>query len=145
MGMTLRKRRGFTLIELLVVILILAILAALIVPRVIGRTSDAKRAKAASDISTLSGLLQTFRLDTDRFPTTEEGLQALRTQPSDVQNWKGPYTTKAIPTDPWGNPYQYEYPGPGGDDTFVLRSLGADGAPGGEGDAMDITEGEEDQ
>lgn len=137
------KRRAFTLIELLVVILILAILAALIVPRVVGRTSDAKRAKAASDISTLSSLLQQFRVDTDRFPTTEEGLSALRTAPADVRNWRGPYTTKPIPADPWGNEYVYEYPGPGGEDTFVLASFGSDGAPGGEGEAEDITEGAE--
>ncbi len=139
-----RTRRAFTLIELLVVILILAILAALIVPRVVGRTDDAKRAKAASDIATLSGLLQQFRVDTDRFPTTEEGLNALRTPPSDIRNWRGPYTTKPIPTDPWGGEYIYEYPGPSGaEDTFLLMSYGSDGAPGGEGGAMDIVDGEE--
>lgn len=135
------RKKGFTLIELLVVILILAILAALIVPRVVGRTGEAKRAKAQSDIATLSGLLQQFRLDTDRFPTTEEGLQALRVPPADVRGWKGPYTTKEIPNDPWQNPYDYEYPGASGQDSFVLRSYGADGAPGGEGDAEDIEEG----
>lgn len=132
------KRRGFTLIELLVVILILAILAALIVPRVVGRTSDAKRAKAASDIATLSGALETFRLDCGRFPTTEEGLEALRNSPAEVQNWKGPYLQKAIPPDPWQSPYVYEYPGAGGEDTYTLMSYGADGQPGGEGDASDI-------
>ncbi|HZO91906.1 MAG TPA: type II secretion system major pseudopilin GspG [Chthonomonadaceae bacterium] len=133
-----RKRRAFTLIELLVVILILAILAALIVPRVVGRTSDAKRAKAASDIATLSSLLQQFRIDNDRFPTTEEGLNALRVQPSDCPNWRGPYTSKDIPTDPWGNEYDYQAPGPDGQD-FLIISYGADGAPGGDGDAADIT------
>jgi general secretion pathway protein G len=134
----MRKSRAFTLIELLVVILILAILAALVVPRVVGRTSDAKRAKAASDISTLSSLLQQYRVDTDTFPSTEEGLSALRVQPPDVQNWRGPYTSKDIPTDPWGNEYVYESPGPNGED-FLITSYGADGAPGGEGDASDIT------
>jgi len=80
-----RRRNGaFTLIELLVVILILAILAALIVPRVVGRTSDAKRAKAASDIATLSSLLQQYRIDNDKYPTSEDGLQSLRVQPSDA-------------------------------------------------------------
>jgi general secretion pathway protein G len=133
-----RKNRAFTLIELLVVILILAILAALVVPRVVGRTSDAKRAKAASDIATLSSLLQQYRVDTDTFPSTEEGLSALRIQPSDVQNWRGPYTSKDIPTDPWGNEYVYESPGPNGED-FLITSYGMDGAPGGEGDASDIT------
>lgn len=137
-----RRRRGFTLIELLVVILILAILAALIVPRVVGRTSEAKVAKAQSDIATLSGLIQQFRLDTGRYPSTEEGLQALRVPPADVQAWKGPYTTKEIPNDPWGNPYYYEYPGQAGDDSYLIMSFGSDGSEGGEGEAADILEGE---
>ncbi|MDX1935123.1 MAG: type II secretion system major pseudopilin GspG [Capsulimonadales bacterium] len=133
-----RPLRAFTLIELLVVILILAILAALIVPRVVGRTGDAKRAKAASDIATLSSLLQQYRIDNDKFPTTEQGLSALRVQPSDATNWKGPYISKELPTDPWGNEYYYESPGPEGSD-FVIESYGSDGAPGGEGEAADIT------
>ena len=133
----LRRNRAFTLIEMLVVVLILAILAALIVPRVVNRTSDAKRAKATSDIQTLSSLLQQYRLDNDAFPSTEDGLNALRVQPSDAQNWRGPYTTKEIPPDPWGHEYVYESPGPDGED-FVIISYGADGAPGGDGDAIDI-------
>lgn len=136
-------KRGFTLIELLVVILILAILAALIVPRVVNRTSDAKRARALSDIANLSTALNGFRLDCDRYPSTEEGLQSLRTQPGEVTGWRGPYLEKAIPLDPWGNEYVYEYPGTTGDDTFTLVSYGADGAPGGEGDAYDIGADEE--
>jgi len=135
------RKRGFTLIELMVVILILAILAALIVPRVVGRQDEAKRSKAASDIASLSSLLQQFRLDCDRYPTSEEGLDALRNPPPDVNNWKGPYSTKPIPTDPWGNDYVYEYPGMDGEDSFVILSFGADGQEGGEGNAMDITEG----
>ena len=133
-----RIHSAFTLIELLVVILILAILAALIVPRIVGRTSDAKRAKAASDIATLSSLLQQYRLDNDHYPTTEQGLNALRVQPPDATNWHGPYTTKNLPTDPWGNQYVYESPGENGAD-FTIISYGSDGAPGGEGDASDIT------
>ena len=133
-----RAGAAFTLIELMVVILILAILAALIVPRVVGRTGDAKRAKAASDIATMSSLLQQYRIDNDRFPTTEDGLNALRVQPSDARNWRGPYTSKAIPVDPWGNEYAYESPGPE-DQDFLITSYGEDGAPGGEGDASDIT------
>jgi general secretion pathway protein G len=133
-----RLRRAFTLIEMLVVILILSILAALIIPRLLGRTSDAKIAAAKSDIATLSSALQQFRLDNDRFPTTEEGLEALRVQPSDATHWKGPYIEKDVPTDPWHNPYVYQSPGPDGQD-FLITSYGSDGAPGGDGDAADIT------
>jgi general secretion pathway protein G len=137
-GMGRRANKAFTLIELLVVILILAILAALIVPRVVGRTGDAKRAKAASDIATLVSLLQQYRLDNDKYPTTEQGLNALRVAPSDAPNWKGPYTSKDLPTDPWGNEYVYQSPGPNGSD-FVVESYGSDGQPGGDGEAADIS------
>ncbi|MBL8047251.1 MAG: type II secretion system major pseudopilin GspG [Chthonomonas sp.] len=136
------RRRGFTLIELLVVILILAILAAMIVPRVVGRTDDAKRAKALSDLSALSSALSQFRLDVGRYPTTEEGLESLRSAPSDATGYRGPYTTKSIPLDPWGFEYEYEYPGSAGDDSYLLMSFGQDGAEGGEGNASDIVEGE---
>jgi general secretion pathway protein G len=137
------KRRGFTLIELLVVILILAILAALIVPRVISRTSDAKLAKAHSDIAALTTALNAFRLDCDRFPSTEEGLQSLRDQPGDVRGWRGPYLERPLPLDPWGNDYVYEYPGLRGDDSYVVMTYGLDGAPGGEGEAADISSDDE--
>ena len=89
-------------------------------------------------ISTLSSSIETFRLDTGRFPTTEEGLQALRVPPGDVQTWKGPYLSKDVVDDPWNNPYIYEYPGPDGEDSFILMSLGSDGQEGGEGNAADI-------
>lgn len=133
-----RQKRAFTLMEMLVVVLILAILAALIVPRVVNRTGDAKRAKAASDIATLTSLLSQYKVDTDQFPTSEQGLMALRVQPGDVNGWRGPYSQKDIPGDPWQNEYFYESPGPDGQD-FTIISYGADGAPGGEGDASDIT------
>jgi general secretion pathway protein G len=132
--------KGFTLIELLVVILILAILAALIVPNIMGRGEQAKRAKAQSDVAQLANMVQTFKLDTGRFPTPEEGLQALRSQPSDVTGWQGPYSRKEIPLDPWGMEYVYEYPGPDGDNSFQIFSYGPDKAPGGEGDSADIGE-----
>ena len=137
------RRLGFTLIELIVVILIIAILAALVVPNLINRTGQAKVAKAQSDIATVSGLVQQFRIDTGGYPTPEEGLQALTVQPSGVTNWQGPYSRKEIPNDPWGNPYVYQFPGPLGEDSFSLLSYGSDGAPGGTGDAADITEGDQ--
>jgi len=136
------RRFGFTLIELLVVILILAILAALIVPRVVSKTGDAKVAAAKSDLATLSSALQNFRLDNDRYPSSDEGLAALVTAPSSgATNWKGPYLTKSIPDDPWGTPYVYQYPGPNGSDSYLLESYGEDKVPGGEGNAADIVEG----
>ena len=135
-------KKAFTLIELMVVILILAILAALIVPRVIGRQDDAKRGKAAADIATLRNSLQAFRLDCDRYPSTDEGLEALRTAPADVNNWKGPYLDTPVRPDPWGNPYIYEYPG-ANENEFILKSYGADGAEGGEGNNADIPGPEE--
>lgn len=130
-------RKGFTLIELLVVILILAILAALIVPRLIGRTDDAKISKAKSDVATLESLVSQFRLDTGSYPSTESGLNALRVQPSDVEGWKGPYLTKDLPLDPWNHAYVYEYPGRNGAD-FTVGSYGADGVEGGDGSNADI-------
>ena len=135
-----RGPRGFTLIELLVVILILGILASLVVPRVVGRTEDAKIAKAAADIATLASILQQYRVDNDAFPTTEEGLDALRIQPADATNWRGPYTSRDIPLDPWGTPYLYESPASNGED-FLITSYGADGASGGTGETADITSG----
>ncbi len=130
-----RERDGFTLIELLVVIMIIAILAALIVPRVVNKTSDAKRSKAASDIANLRSALNHFRLDCDRYPSTEEGLEALRTAPSDATNWRGPYLDRPLPPDPWTNAYVYENTG---NDNFSVLSYGADGAPGGDGENSDI-------
>jgi general secretion pathway protein G len=132
------SRKAFTLIELLVVILILAILAAMIVPRIVGRADDAKVAKAMADLSTLDSMLEQYRLDTGFYPTVEEGLQALREPIGDVDGWRGPYLTKSIPTDPWGGEYIYDWPGAYGDDSFYLYCLGADGAEGGEGNDADI-------
>lgn len=130
-----RKRKGFTLIELLVVILILAILAALIVPRVVNKSGDAKRSRAVSDIANLRTALNSYRVDNDAYPATEDGLDALRNAPADARNWRGPYLDVPVSPDPWGTPYYYENTG---DDRFVLVSLGADAAEGGEGDNSDI-------
>lgn len=131
-----RIRKGFTLIELVVVILILAILAALIVPRVVGRTDDAKRSKAASDISTLRGQVQIYKTDVGTFP---ESLLDLRTRPSEgADGWRGPYLDKELPTDPYGNEYDYQVSSDG--EEFTIICYGSDGAPGGEGNAQDIGE-----
>ena len=122
----------------MVVILILAILAALIIPRVTERAGEAKRTQAANNISELEKALEMFRVDCDRYPTTDEGLQALREAPADLQGWKQPYTSKAIPPDPWGNDYIYESDGK----TFSIVSYGADGVEGGEGNDTDLYGGE---
>jgi general secretion pathway protein G len=137
----MKKRQGFTFMELMVVILILAILSAMILPKVIGRESDAKVAKAQSDISVLHGALQSFRLDCGRYPTTQEGLQALMSQPSNVKGWKKELDADRLSDDPWGHPYVYSSPGSNGRD-FDLMSYGSDGVAGGDGDAADIIDGQ---
>jgi general secretion pathway protein G len=134
-----RLRKGFTLIELMVVILILAILAALIVPRIVGRAQDAKIAAAKSDEATLAAALHQFHLDCDRYPTTEEGLNALQNAPSGLeQKWKGPYLTKDVGNDPWTSPYQYQSPGSNGSqDSFTITSYGSTMQPGGSDQIVD--------
>ena len=119
--------------EMLVVVLIIAILASLIVPNLIKKADEAKVAKATADISSLSDALQGYRLDNNAYPTTDEGLSALMVQPSDARNWKGPYLTKNITADPWGNQYVYQSPGPSGQD-YLITSYGPDGQPGGNDD-----------
>jgi general secretion pathway protein G len=131
--------RGFTLIEIMVVVVIMGILAALIVPKLMGRTDDARIIAAKQDIATLMQALKLYKLDNQRYPTTEQGLQALIEKPTSgpaADGWKtGGYLDK-LPKDPWGNPYQYLYPGIKGEiDVF---SLGADGQPGGTGNDADI-------
>ena len=121
-----RNTRGFTLMELMVVILIIAVLASLVVPRLLGAGTDAKIAAAKANISTISGSLQRFRLDCDRFPTSEEGVGALTMPPSDADGWKGPYVEKDIIEDPWKSAYEYSWPGAAGDDSFIIRSYGPD-------------------
>jgi general secretion pathway protein G len=125
--------RGFTLIELLLVLVILAILAAVVVPKFTGRTEQARISAAKADISSLKLALSTFETDTGRFPSSEEGLTALAERPGDLANWKR-YVEK-VPMDPWGHPYVYHCPGSAGKD-FDLFSCGPDGHEGG-GDDID--------
>jgi general secretion pathway protein G len=134
-----RRQRGFTLIEIMVVVVIMGILAALVVPRLMGRADDARITAARQDISSLMQALKLYRLDNQRYPTTEQGLQALVVRPQSgppANGWKnGGYIDK-LPKDPWGNPYQFLSPGVKGEvDVF---SFGADGQPGGAGGDADI-------
>ncbi len=131
-------QKGFTLIEIMVVVVILGILAALVAPNVISRIDDAQINRARQDIRAVESALKLYRLDNFKYPTTEQGLEALVTQPSDpsIRNWRqGGYLDK-LPMDPWNNPYQYMYPGQQGE--FDIFTFGADNQPGGEGINADI-------
>lgn len=123
------KQSGFTLIELLMVIVILGILAAIVLPKVVGRTEQARATAAKTDISSISVALDAFEVDNGYYPKTG-ALNALIEQPGDASGWKGPYLTKAIPLDPWGNAYSYEYPGKHSVNGFDLMSAGPDGRAG---------------
>ena len=133
------RHRGFTLVEIMVVVAILGILAALIVPKIIGRSDDARIVAARQDVATLVAALKLYRLDKQRYPTADQGLKALIEKPTAdpiPNNWKtGGYLDK-LPKDPWGNAYQYLQPGVHGD--IDIYSLGADGQPGGTGNDADI-------
>jgi general secretion pathway protein G len=134
-------RSGFTLIEILVVIAVLAMLAALVAPNVFRHVGTARDATARSQIELLGAGLDAYRLDNGRYPTTEQGLDALQVQPTSQpvpRNWRGPYLRKEVPLDPWGNPYIYLSPGEMNPQGYDLLSLGADGEPGGEGEDADI-------
>ena len=132
-----RKQRGFTLIELMVVLAIIGVLAALIVPNVLGRADEARVTAARTDVGNLMQALKLYKLDNQRFPSAEQGLNALIAKPTTEPvpgNWK-PYLDK-LPNDPWGRPYQYMNPGIKGE--VDVLSFGADGQPGGEGNNADI-------
>ena len=134
-----KRSRAFTLIEIMVVVVIMGVLAALVVPRLMGRTDDARILAARQDIATLMQALKLYRLDNHRYPTTEQGLQALVTRPASgpaAANWKTGGYVDRLNKDPWGNPYQYLSPGVRGE--VDLFSLGADGKPGGNGVDADI-------
>ena len=130
------RNSGFTLIELLVVLAILTLLAGLVGPKVLDKLGGAKSKTAALQISEIEKALELYKLDVGRFPSTEEGLDALVTKPASAAGWTSAYVKGGVPTDPWGKPYKYANPGQNGGIDIV--SLGADGAAGGEGENADI-------
>ncbi len=130
------RKRGFTLIELLVVLAILTLLAGLVGPKVLNQLGGAKTKTAGVQIADIEKALELYKLDVGRYPTSQQGLDALVKQTGGVAGWAGPYLKGGVPNDPWINPYRYTYPAANGD--LEILSLGSDGAPGGEGEASDI-------
>jgi len=132
----LKDKRGFTLVELLVVMVIIGLLAALVGPRLFPKLGKGKQAAAKAQIELLGQALDQFRLDVGRYPTTQEGLNALMINPG-IERWEGPYLKKALPLDPWNRPYIYQSPGTHGE--YDIFSYGRDGSPGGDGEDRDVT------
>ncbi len=132
-----RNRAGVTLIEMLVVVTIIALFAAVVGPRLLNRGDQARVTATRVQIDAFMTALGAYKLDTGLFPTTEQGLNALRTMPQNITQWHGPYLPKDIPMDAWGRPFLYKFPGEHGDEPDIV-SLGADGQPGGEGIHADI-------
>src|SRR4051812_1275976 len=132
-----RSQAGITLIEMLVVVTIIALFAALVAPKMFGQADKAKVTAAKTQIENFGTALGAYKLDTSMFPTSEQGLQALRLRPQNLTQWQGPYFQKDIPNDPWGHPYIYKYPGEHGDEPDIIF-YGADGQPGGDGINADI-------
>lgn len=137
---TRARPRGFTLLEMLVVLAIIGLIAGLVGPRLFKKVDQSRVTTATTQIKLLRGAVENLRLDIGRYPTVQEGLTLLNKAPSDpalASRWRGPYLDEAVPLDPWSKPYQYALPGRDGQ-PFALYSLGADGQPGGEGDAQDL-------
>lgn len=133
-----RAARGMTLIEILVVLVLIGIVMGIVAGNFIGQGEEAKRKAAAIEISQIASTLDLFKLEVGRYPTTQEGLQALITAPSGANNWNGPYWKKSsIPKDPWGN--EYKYTSPGAKMPYDIVSYGADAKEGGDGPNKDIT------
>jgi general secretion pathway protein G len=132
-----RSRAGVTLIEMLVVVMIIALFAALVAPSMFKQSDKARVTAALAQINNFTTALGSYKLDTGVFPSTEEGLQALRVAPNNLAQWQGPYLPKEVPLDPWRRPYIYKYPGDHGDEPDII-SYGADGQAGGDGINADI-------
>lgn len=132
---SLRKQKGFTLVELLVVMVIIGLLAALVAPRLFPKLGKGKQSAAKAQIELLGQALDQYRLDVGFYPSTQEGLKALMTNPG-VEKWEGPYLKKNVPLDPWGKEYIYQNPGTHSE--YDLYSQGRDGKPGGEGEDQDV-------
>ncbi|MBU2642065.1 MAG: type II secretion system major pseudopilin GspG [Gammaproteobacteria bacterium] len=132
----LNRDAGFTLLELLVVLVILGLLAGYVAPKYFAQVGKSEVKTAAAQIVALEKALDQYRIDTSRYPSTEQGLAALNTKPADEPRWDGPYLKKTVPNDPWGKPYQYRTPGEHGE--IDLFSYGRDGVPGGTGNDADI-------
>lgn len=131
------KSKGFTLLELLVVMVIIGMLAGYVGPKYFAQIGKSEVKATRAQVDALGKALDQFRLDAGHYPTMDEGLAALVTHPANEPRWDGPYLTKAVPLDPWGNPYVYKSPGEHGE--YDLISYGKDKQPGGEGEAADIT------
>ncbi len=132
----MKPAQGFTLIELLVVVVIIGLLAGFVAPRYFSQLGKSEVQIAKAQIDAFEKALDQYRLDTRRYPTTEQGLNALIDRPANEPFWNGPYLRKAVPLDPWGRTYVYKAPGSGGE--YEIVSYGKDGQPGGEGEAADI-------
>lgn len=127
---------GFSLIEMLVVLVLMAMLAGLVGPKLFNQVGSSKTKVAQAQIELLTSALDTYRLDVGKYPTTDQGLNALRQEPDGVKNWNGPYLSKEVPLDPWDIAYFYQNPGKEND--FALYSLGSDEEPGGEDENQDV-------
>jgi general secretion pathway protein G len=125
-------RSGFTLVELLLVMVIITVLAGIIVPKFVHRSEQARVTAARADIANLGVALDSYEIDTGKYPTTERGLDALVVEPTDTRDWHGPYIKQGTPKDPWGNPYVYKCPGDHNASGYDLSSFGPDGRSGGD-------------